>query len=511
MKKSTLIAVVVFAALLAGVIWVQTRAPERGITRISFAEVDATAIDRIEITGKNPVKLKKDGELWRVESGKEADAAGAKRAAEAVPQIQSTDFVTKDSARFAELEVDDEKGARVAAYAKDQKVAEFVVGKSAKGGSHVRVGDEVYLVQRVYASTFSREASQWLERKLFTDKLAEVTRVEVALQGKPAYALLKKDSKWELEDAKSLPAGFRFDANSASSLASSLLNARADEVLDADPGVAVTKLDAADVLAFVVEQGEGETKTTVRREIKLGAAKEDKKVFAQVTGKPDVVTLAEYTAKSLRKAPTDFRDLKMITLDTEKVVKLSMDDGKNKLVLEKQGTEWKIASSTEKIPDDFSLDPAAVTRRLSAVANARGAEVVEGMSRVGMGAVTASVTLEDKKTVSLVFGREFKKEDGRDMQYAMGNADNLVYAVTKWTRENVTGGLKSFKKSADPSGLSNIDPKALQNLPPDVRAGLMQQMEEKKRQQEMIERFQRQAERKAKMEAKAAPEPSKGN
>ena len=93
------------------------------------------------------------------------------------------------------------------------------------------------------------------------------------------------------------------------------------------------------------------------------------------------------------------------------------------------------------------------------------------------------------------------KEENRDLLYARGNVDDAIYLVTKWTRQNLTGGLKTFQKTADPSGLSNIDPKTLSNLPPDVRSGLMKQIEEKKRQQQLIEKFQRQAEKKAKKEA----------
>ena len=107
-----------------------------------------------------------------------------------------------------------------------------------------------------------------------------------------------------------------------------------------------------------------------------------------------------------------------------------------------------------------------------------------------------TMTLEDKSRVTLAFGKTVK-EDEREMVYARGNADDAVYLVTKWTRENLCGGLKTFKRTADPSGLSGIDPKALQSLPPDVRAGLQKQMEEKRRQQEMIERLSKQVPAKA--------------
>ncbi|MEE8410048.1 MAG: DUF4340 domain-containing protein, partial [Myxococcota bacterium] len=205
MKKSTLVAVGVFVALAVGVVLSITRKAERGVSRVTFKEVDHQSITRVAITGKNPVTLEKDGDAWKVEkNGKAADPNMVKRLVEAIPTIDTTDLVTRSSERFAELEVDEEKGARVRAFAGAVELADFWVGKSAKGGSYLRVGDAVYVAPRIYASTFSRQVSQWLQRKLFEDKLADVIRVEVRLAGKPAYTLVKKDNTWDLEDASIL-------------------------------------------------------------------------------------------------------------------------------------------------------------------------------------------------------------------------------------------------------------------------------------------------------------------
>ena len=504
MNKSTLIAVAVLGLLVVGVIWNQRRAPERGITRVTFADLDVASVDRIEVSGKNAVKLNKDGKLWKVESGKEADANAVTRLVEAVPKIVSTDLTTTDSEKFSELEVDDEKGTRVQVYAGKKELADFVVGKSGKGGgSHVRVGDEVYTVKGVYSSTFSREASSWLERKLFADKVADVNRVEIARHGEAPYTLVKTDGKWALADASVLPAGFRFDSDGANSLVSALVNARAKDILDADPGVETTKLDeTVDTFAFDANEGEGDAKTTVRREVKVGTALEDKSVYARVSGKTDIITLAEHTVKSLRKVPTDFRDLKIIELDKEKVSEVSIVDGSTRLTLEKQGAEWKVANSSAKIPEDFVLDPTAVIRRLSGMANARATKVAEGVTKsaAGLSRPLATVTakLDDGSKVTLAFGKAVKDED-RDMIYVSGNIDDAVYLATEWTRKNLAGGLDSFKKTEAPAGgmdgmggMPNLDPETLKNLPPDVRASLMQQLQQKQQQQQLMENLQRQ-------------------
>jgi hypothetical protein len=114
-----------------------------------------------------------------------------------------------------------------------------------------------------------------------------------------------------------------------------------------------------------------------------------------------------------------------------------------------------------------------------------------------------SVVFEDGKKAALVFGSEFKDGD-RDAVYARGNVDDAVYVVAKWTRDNLTGGLAGFKKRAEPEGMPNLDPSAMQNLPPDVRASLMKQLEQKKREQEMLKQVQAQM---AAKQAASAPAP----
>src|SRR6185503_10798615 len=143
----------------------------------------------------------------------------------------------------AELEVDEETGTAVETYSGGAKTAEFVVGSASAGGSNVRVGDTVYLVKRVAKGQFSRERSQWLDRKLFADAPDAATRVEVKLAGQQPYALVKDGAEWKPEDASILPPKFRFDKNAARSLVSALLAAQAKDVLEQDPGDAATGLN----------------------------------------------------------------------------------------------------------------------------------------------------------------------------------------------------------------------------------------------------------------------------
>jgi len=253
MKKSTLITLAVFAALLVAAVAVTTKKPERGITRLSYAEVKTDGVDRISITGKNPVELKKQDGKWRLDNGKEADNAAVTRLLDSVSKMKSNDLVTSDSSKYAEYEVDAEKGSTVALYAGNAKVAELTAGKNVSGGMAVRTDDGVFKVTGLAQMMFSKANGGWIEHRMFEDKPDEVSRVELKLAGQKPYVLVKKDNTWQPEDPKALPAGFRFDAEAARSLASQLASLRAKDFEDKDPGVEKTGLDdKADTITFVV-------------------------------------------------------------------------------------------------------------------------------------------------------------------------------------------------------------------------------------------------------------------
>mgnify|MGYP002410133992 CR=1 FL=1 len=478
MKKGTILASVVFVALLIGAALSLSRKPERGITRLSFATIDKAGIDKLQITGPNPVELQKKDGKWVLANGKEADQTAVQNALDAIPKIDSSDLVTRSSERFAEYEVDDAKGTKLVAWAGAQKVAEAVVGKAGGSGTFVRSGGAVYSVRGVSSYLFSKPVSSWMQLKIFADAFDDVSRLEVALHGQPPYALVKKESDWQLEDPSVAPAGFRFDKNVARTLVSSVVNLRAKEFVDADPGAEATGLEQADLFAFVGKDG-------ARRELKLGKAREDKSLFARAAGHDDLFVVQEYSGRALRKGLADLREMTLMKLETEKAAKLAIRDGKTELVFEKQGADWKIGRSTEVVPKDFELDPAAVLRRLNAVKNARALSITDPGATSGAWkpSGTVTVTFEDGTNATLAFGAATKHEE-QDAYLARGNADSETYVVTKYLRDDTLRGLQSFKKVAQQMP-PQIDPSALDQLPPEVRKSLQEQIARQQQMQQM--------------------------
>jgi hypothetical protein len=477
MRKGTILAALVFVALIA-VALLQLRKPvERGITHLSFTGLEKDKVTELSITGTNPIDLKKTDGKWVVSDGKPADENAVRMALDAISKIESDDVVTTNPERYVAMGVDEEKGTHIVAWIGSRHAAEFTLGSSAGANTHIRSGDAVYAVHGVRSFQLSKPSSAWHNLKLFTDALDDVSRVEVGLSGKAPYALVKKGTQWELEDPKVVPAGFRFDHDEARTLMSSLVNLGAKEILDKDPGVATTHLDnTADVLVFVGKDG-------ARRELHLGATTAEKNVYARISGKDDLYTLTESAAKGLRKAPTDLRELTLVQLTPDKVRKLTVNAGKTQLVLAKEGSTWKVAHSSEPTPADFELDSNQVNSKISGFSTARAlrlaTEAEERTAGLAKPAATVTATLEDGKTVSISFGAEGKeKENNSPVVFARGSVDNTTYVVAKFLAERFTGGLSTFKKQAAPAN-PQFDASQLANLPPDIRAQLLQQLRQR--------------------------------
>lgn len=543
MKRSTLLALAVFAALLVGAVVLLTQKPERGISRVSFADLQKDAIDRLVWSGKNAAEVKRQGTTWQLANGKQADNAALGRLLDALVKVTSSNLLTRDAARFGEYELDQEKGTKLEAYSGNKKVAELVVGKSLPGGVAMRIGDGAFAVSGTSAGVFVRPAGGWIEHRLFDDKLDNATRLEVKLANSPAYALIKKDNAWALEDPKVLPTDFRFDAEAARTLVSNLVSVRAKDFEEQDPGSATTGIDdTSDVLSvtFVaaapptpgatagaaappapgatpgaaVPPTPGAATDTgkpaptadntsaappVVRTLRLGRNKaESKDVYAKVDGRDDVFTLVEGTAKNLRKTATELRDLKLMKFDVAKAQMLMVNDGKVNLVFAKKDGAWSLVKSSEPKPQGFDFDPTTVERRVSAVLGARAlrlADAKEG-AQSGLTAPVATVTveLEGGTAAILRFGKDIRDAE-REAVFAQGNIDGATYLVAKWTRQNLAGGIATFKKVAPPTGggMPNLDAKALSNLPPDVRDSLLKQMAQKQREQQMQKQLEAQA------------------
>ena len=495
MRKSTWLALGVFVVLIAGAVFTLTRKPERGITRITFSALDTNSIDKIEIKGASPIVLTRQDGVWHVPNGREADKGSVEQLLANVRRIHSDDVYTQDANRYSELEVDAEKGRDVNLFAGNTKVGQFIVGKftpGPAGSTSMRTGDTVYKVRDVFAFVFSHSPMEWTERHVVAADANDIARFNVRLAGQKPFTLAHNDKGFDLMADDSLPAGYRFDINAGTQLVNAVLGLQAQELLDQDPGVEVTKLDDnADKLTYFYNDAARSRTNVVSRTLVLGASRDDKQVYAKLEGRDGIFTLQETTASSLRRNLDSLRDLAVMSVDSGKVVSFVVEQGKNKYGLQRQDPSSPWTVSVGKAPAGFTADMPKVMKRIAMASHVRAIGVPDAMvkeSAMGLEKPAAVVTLttDDGTKTILKFGNKA----GNDGYYAIGSIDEYPFIVGTYLHDQILGDLESLKKVGAAGGsdpFAQLDPSALQNLPPEVRASLQQQIAQKQREQQAMQ------------------------
>ncbi len=498
MRRTTLLAVLVFFGLGALAALVMTRNPERGIVRMSLAGIDLSVVDRMEISGPMPVVLRRDGNIWRLANDREADLRTVQGALSLVPQIASSDQLTTDSSRFAFFEADDTAGHSVVLRSSDTPVVRFVVGKSLAGGAAVRVGDAVYKVAHFFPGAFARPANEWLEKRIIKKELDDVAQVQVHLHGQSPYAVGVQDANWALVPLPQVtyPA-LRFDPEAARLLAMGLANLRAHEILDADPGVATTHLSAEQADSFKIvlkDEGEGLVPGTKPEggasatTLLLGANKDEHSIYAKLDGRSDVYLLTDGTAQALRKKLVDLRNLTLMQPVVEQDVRqILIQNGKAKVTLSRDAATapW-VMQSTEKLSKNFVLDQSKANRRIALLTTARALGVASMQSKLVGAKSFVQLRLADKRLVTLRIGGPAQEAPGAC--YGQGDRDDDVYTLTAGLHDSLLGLSSSFEKVQEVDALSQLDPASLSGLPPDIRKSLEGQIAQRKAQQAMLKR-----------------------
>ena len=487
MRKVTFAAVVVFFGLVAVTMRTMNRQPNRGIAYVTLSDIDPQAADRIELTGSQPNLLEKKNDAWYLANGRLADAMQVKNLLKSAEHIQSSDILTRDAARYTEYEVDEAHGTGLRILGGGHELANLTVGRAMSGGLAIRKGDSAYKATGVFPNAFVHNANEWTERRLFLGIASEdVERVEVALRDEAPYALEHKDTEWALAahpEGKDV-SNFRTDAQAAQRLVTDLVQTRADVLLDADPGLAITSMNKAVDRLTIQLKPKNPSDAPVRKTLILGATGDNKSSYVQVEGTPDIAIIPGYTGVTLRKTRENLRDLRLTKpVDLAHIKGLSLRRGKQRLALVRKDGAWSLPAGAA-VASGTHLDSVRVQRRAMDVANARGAAVAPGVRAQQAGIASAEgearLIFEDKSTVAIVFGRR----TAGNQVYVQGTADGRVYLVNAALRDHILGMLDTLTTKPEGDPLARFDQDGIGNLPPDVRAGLSEHFAQKKREQQ---------------------------
>jgi hypothetical protein len=531
-KNNNGLAIIGGLFLLLVVAWFATRdsAPKVGVKELKVAKLDKDSVTKVEVTipGKETKKddkapdegpvdattepakkvvLEKDGSGFVVYDADKADRkfavddAQLKPLLDAIGEFATGDLVANKADKLAGFEIDDAKGLRVAVTTTKGKELDLLFGRAAKGGGttvRAQGTNDVFVAKGRLGAVARKEVAAWRKKNILDKKADDFAGVVVARADGSRIALAaetkeedvpapegsdagtpttkKKTTTWKLAEPTTLPAGFRLDDAALARLPGALATLRAVDFAD-DATDAAAGLDGAHV---TVSGKLADGKDLV---VHLGKKDDKGRVFARVDGDKQVYLLADYAAKNLDKGLDDLRDLSLFTVKSDEIEKATFTAGKTKIVVAKDGADWKLVEP-KAAPADF--DVAQIASAVASATRLKGARFA-GAS-VDAGASDPSVELVGKGGAkqTVRFGKQLENADANAAKefYAVG-ADGNVYVVNGFTRGRYEKPVELFKKPPPPppgmggmGGMGGIQ--GLEGLPPDVRKKLEESLKQQR-------------------------------
>jgi hypothetical protein len=410
------------AGLGASLYWVEVPKARQEATKaklVSTASDDITAIELV--FPDRQVALRKQDGAWRLT--KPIDAPADDAAVKALlgsltgAEIQkSLDEVPSDVASFG---LDKPDPTVKLATAKGD-LPPIAVGKNAAigGKTYVRVGDEqkVALVPSTLKFALNKQPKDLRDKQLLAFKDEDVTRVDITPADGPPVALVRKDKDaWTLE-----PGDQPTDITEVRSFLSSLRSTRAVDFADSD--VAAAGLDKPR-LSVTVGLGKDATQTLlIGKETTQGTQKQ---LFAKRGDQPTVVTLGDWSFRTLGKDAWQFRDKTVLGFGTDRV---------GRVVLERK--EGPGATLVHGEPGGWSMDGeqqskgGAIQRFIDDLRDLKGSSIAEepakNLKRFGLDAPDVRLTILDReqKPMGTVL---LAKHDGK--YYAVREGGPTVFEV----------------------------------------------------------------------------------
>lgn len=500
LSPRALVHVGVFAVLLVLVLVTRGQGERAGIRELSLPSLAKERVTSIEIGGKHKAKLSREGDSWFVEDPDKpgqkfpAEQSQVDRALDGLAELEAGAFVTGRADKHDELELSAEKGTFVTAVTDDKKILKVVLGRFAKGGGNYlrkQDGDEVFVGKGALASAVRKDAAAWRKKALVAAEEKDLVEVRVAVAGQAPYVLTRAPAEndgdvgdWKLTEPATLPDGFRLDEGALGRLARAFAGLRAADFVDEKMDEAATGLGAGATVVTAKTQGGQEVA------VRFGSADDKKRAYTTVSGDPQLYVVADYTVKNVAKPLDDLRDLTfLVGLDADKVTEARFDGPEGVVVLKKSGEEWTVAQGTPT-PE---FDATSVTAKLKQLASLKGqgyrGRGAEGGFVPGKPPVKVTLTVDGEAAPRfLEFGGEVPGEaaDKPSGRVFARTSDGYVYDVGTYQKTRYEKPWDLFKQMAPPPGMGGMPGggggiPGLENLPPDIRRQLEQQLRQQGR------------------------------
>jgi hypothetical protein len=185
---------------------------------------------------------------------------------------------------------------------------------------------------------------------------ASITGVEIARKDGTTVTLEQKNSKWAITG----PTPFAADQEAVASMTSSVSPATADSVVDekpADPGK--YGLSTPSVTVTIHEKSGKTDKIVFGDDVPAGSL-----VYARVNNDPKVYAVSATVRDGLAKKPSDLRDKRLLTFDSNQLTRVELDSAKSNVEFGKNNqNEWTVVKPQPYRADNFQVEE--LTRKLA--------------------------------------------------------------------------------------------------------------------------------------------------
>ena len=435
MRRRTMIAIIIFAALFGLVMMTLMKPQERNLTRLVVPAIAPETAEKIVVDEGDPFELLKEGESWVLDDGRPADHVMIERALRSLESLSTTELVSSNPETHAAYEVDAEKGRRVTVFVQSEPALDVIVGKaSTLTGMYVRLSDDddVYLARRSpVRSYFPSSKSDWQRLQLFDVELADVVSLGTDVRDGIDFTFVQEDdAEWVLGDMSVLPEGFRFDGAKARSIVSMFLDLRAKEIMVMSPDPEASGLrgdDGSDNYSLALQNG-------VVHALVIGSKDAEQSNYYAQMDATHYMFVPIHAVDNLRKDLEYFRALNLMEFNPDSVMTLSIKSDDELRVFLKTDGAWTVAENSVQPSGDFVLNGVTVDQAIRTLSRLDATSfIAEGLSSVEtnlhMPAFEITVTTGENEIATLLLGGTVKEEHTDMLYYARGNIDSGTYLV----------------------------------------------------------------------------------
>ncbi len=293
------------------------------------------------------------------------------------------------------------------------------------------LGGVLYWSNHHKPSTQSTALSSTASPSILKLNQASMTGLTLTDKGSAPVTLVKQnDGRWQITEPKEL----RVDQDGVTSLLSTLSSLNADRVVEEKASnLAQYGLEDPSVSVDI------ETSDHKQRRLLLGdstPAGDD--VYAMLDGDPRVFTIASYDKTGIGKGLNDLRDKHLLTVDPDKVSRVTFDKKGQAIEFARIRDGWQILK-----PEPLRADSFAVDELVRGVADARmdlSGSKSDATADFAQGTPVATVSLTGARGTETLDLRKNKNDD-----YARSSALPGIYKVDPILDSTLSQSLNDFR------------------------------------------------------------------